>query len=52
MLIGFRFKNCRSFYQENYLSMEATSDKELRGINTFTVDLPLYSGLMHLVSRM
>ena len=38
MLIGFRFKNCRSFYQENYLSMEATSDKELRGINTFTVD--------------
>ena len=36
MLIGFRFKNTRSFYQENRLSMEATSDKELAEINTFS----------------
>ena len=35
MLIGFTFKNCRSFYRENCLSMEITSDTELRGINTF-----------------
>ena len=37
MLIGFRFKNSRSFYKENRLSMEATSDKELKDINTFSV---------------
>ena len=36
MLVGFRFKNTRSFYQENRLSMEATSDKELAEINTFS----------------
>lgn len=38
MLIGFRFKNCRSFFDENRLSMEATSDKEFAEINTFVVD--------------
>ena len=38
MLINFRFKNCRSFLKENVLSMEATSDSELREINTFTVN--------------
>lgn len=38
MLIGFRFKNWRSFYKENFLSMEATKDKELRSINTFCID--------------
>ena len=38
MLIGFRFKNCRSFYKENRLSMEATSDKELKEINTFSIE--------------
>lgn len=36
MLVGFRFKNTRSFYRENRLSMEATSDKELAEINTFS----------------
>ena len=41
MLIGFRFKNCRSFYGENRLSMEATSDKEFATINTFTIDSKL-----------
>lgn len=38
MLINFHFKNCRSFLKENVLSMEATSDSELREINTFTVN--------------
>ena len=38
MLINFRFKNCRSFLKENILSMEATSDSDLREINTFTVN--------------
>ena len=38
MLVNFRFKNCRSFLDENTLSMEATSDNELREINTFSVD--------------
>lgn len=38
MLVNFRFKNCRSFYNEATLSMEATSDTELREINTFSVN--------------
>lgn len=38
MLINFRFKNSRSFLNENTLSMEATSDSELREINTFTIN--------------
>lgn len=38
MLINFTFKNCRSFYQESMLSMQAVKDTELREINTFTVD--------------
>lgn len=38
MLINFRFKNCRSFYDEANLSMEAVKDSELREINTFTVE--------------
>ena len=37
MLINFSFKNCRSFYDEACLSMQATSDTEYREINTFTV---------------
>ena len=37
MLISFRFKNCRSFYEEAKLSMEAVKDTELREINTFTI---------------
>ena len=38
MLVNFRFKNYRSFYQENVLSMEAVKDAELKSINTFSVD--------------
>ncbi len=38
MLVNFTFKNCRSFYQESTLSMQAVKDTELREINTFTVD--------------
>ena len=38
MLVNFRFKNCRSFYEEATLSMKATADTDLREINTFTVD--------------
>ena len=38
MLINFRFKNYRSFYEDTVLSMEAVKDSELRMINTFTID--------------
>lgn len=37
MLINFRFKNCRSFFDETELSMEAVKDNELKEINTFSV---------------
>ncbi len=36
MLISFRFKNSRSFYEETTFSMEATKDNTLIGLNTFT----------------
>ena len=35
MFINFRFENCRSFYEEANLSMQATSDSTKREINTF-----------------
>ena len=38
MLINFRFKNCRSFLQENNLSLEAINDSELQENNTFRTD--------------
>lgn len=38
MLINFRFKNCRSFYDEANLSMQATSDTTKSEINTFFVN--------------
>ncbi len=41
MLVNFTFKNCRSFYQESSLSMQAVKDTELREINTFIVDKKL-----------
>ena len=41
MLINFKFKNNRSFYNENYLSLQATSDNELRELNTFFIDKKL-----------
>lgn len=43
MLVNFRFKNNRSFYNENDLSMQATSDDEMRELNTFYVDEKLLS---------
>lgn len=38
MFINFKFKNCRSFYEETDLSLQATSDTTKREINTFFVD--------------
>lgn len=38
MLVNFKFKNCRSFLNEANLSLEATTDKEYRELNTFFVD--------------
>lgn len=35
MIISFRFGNCRSFYDESILSMQATSDTTRSEINTF-----------------
>ncbi len=44
MLVNFRFKNCRSFYEETELSMETVKDNEHREINTFSVDDNLLKG--------
>lgn len=41
MLVQFRFKNCRSFYEETVLSMQAVKDGELQEINTFPVNAKL-----------
>ena len=38
VLVNFRFKNCRSFYEGAELSMRATTDESYRELNTFTVD--------------
>lgn len=38
MLVNFRFKNFRSFYNDTNLSMEAVPEKELGKINTFAVE--------------
>ena len=35
MLVNFRFKNCRSFFDETVLSMQTTSDDSYRELNTF-----------------
>ena len=35
MLVNFRFKNCRSFYDETELSLQATNDDTKSEINTF-----------------
>ena len=37
MLVNFKFKNCRSFYDETDLSMQTVSDNTLSEINTFFV---------------
>lgn len=41
MLVNFTFKNCRSFYRENTLSMQTVKDTELKEINTFSADSKL-----------
>ena len=38
MLVNFRFKNFKSFYEENELSLQKTKDDELTEINTFKVE--------------
>ena len=38
MLVSFRFKNCRSFYNEAELSMRATTDTSYKDLNTFCVN--------------
>ncbi len=38
MLVNFRFKNFRSFYNDTELSLETTKDVDMREINTFFVD--------------
>lgn len=43
MLVNFRFKNFKSFYNENELSLQATKDDELKEINTFSVDEKLFN---------
>ncbi|MCR4662186.1 MAG: ATP-binding protein [Clostridia bacterium] len=35
MLVNFRFKNCRSFFSENELNMQAVKDSEFSELNTF-----------------
>lgn len=43
MLVNFKFKNFKSFYRENELSLQATKDNELKEINTFNVDENLFN---------
>ncbi len=43
MLINFRFKNFKSFYKENNLSMQSTKDKEMYEINTFEVNKDFFT---------
>ena len=38
MLINFRFQNCRSFFEEANLSLQAAADNTRAEINTFNVD--------------
>ena len=38
MLVNFKFKNFRSFYEDTSISLEATKDDAMREINTFFVD--------------
>ena len=42
MLVNFKFKNCRSFYDETDLSMQTVSDNTLGEINTFFVNEKLF----------
>lgn len=38
MLVNFRFKNSRSFFEETEMSLRATTDDSYRELNTFKVD--------------
>jgi len=38
MLVNFKVKNFRSFYEETLFSMQATANKEHAELNTFTID--------------
>ena len=42
MLVNYRFKNFKSFYEENELSLQCTNYNELSEINTFKVDRNLF----------
>ena len=43
MLVNFRFKNFKSFYEENVLSLQGTKNNELQEINTFDVPEHLFN---------
>ena len=43
MLVNFRFKNFKSFYNENELSLQCTKDTELTETNTFSVSENLFN---------
>lgn len=49
MLVNFRFKNCRSFYDESVLSMQATPDGAYRELNTFNAGEMLPKGERELI---
>ena len=49
MLVNFRFKNCRSFYDETILSMQATPDGAYRELNTFNAGEMLPKGERELI---
>lgn len=42
MLVNFKFKNCRSFYEETDLSMQTVADTTLSEINTFFADEKIF----------
>lgn len=43
MLVNFKFKNIKSFYEKNELSLQCTKDSELAEINTFSVSESLFN---------
>lgn len=49
MLVNFRFKNCRSFYEEANLSLEATKDKQYGELNVFSGGKSMYPPNAHLL---
>ena len=51
MLVNFKFKNFKSFYNLNELSLQATKDNELKEINTFNVDENLFNKIEALLHQ-